>query len=160
MTPDTYKYKDQERSILIFSIYILEYHPNPNNQRVFFMCRYIYIYFFLEWVSPQKDLYFLGFIHLFCSYIHVCFQLDAFIREHVWHKALLMGYSMRLELTHACSLNGNQLVMGFFLKVAPFFFLETHSKKKKGAIFIKKTITKDLCSSLEHFDILSFWIAS
>ena len=53
-------------------------------------------------------------IYLFCSYIHVCFQLDAFVREHVWHKALLMGYSMRLELPPVCSLNGFQLVMDFY----------------------------------------------
>ena len=32
-------------------------------------------------------------------YIYVCFQLVAFVREHMWHKALLMGYSMKLELT-------------------------------------------------------------
>ena len=29
----------------------------------------------------------------------VCFQLVAFVREHVWHKPLSMGYSKRLELT-------------------------------------------------------------
>ena len=38
----------------------------------------------------------------------------AFVREHIWYKALLMGYSMRLELTRVCSLNGFQLVMFFF----------------------------------------------
>ena len=27
---------------------------------------------------------FLGFIYLFCSYIRVCFQLAAFVREHTW----------------------------------------------------------------------------
>ena len=61
---------------------------------------------------------------LFCSYIRVCFQFDAFIREYVWHKALLMGYSMRLELTHVCSLNGFQLAMGIYMSVTPLFFLE------------------------------------
>ena len=30
--------------------------------------------------------------------IYVCFHPDAFIREQVWYKALLMGYSLRLEL--------------------------------------------------------------
>ena len=38
-------------------------------------------------------------IYLSCSNIYVCFQLVAFLREHVWYKTLLMGYSMRLELT-------------------------------------------------------------
>ena len=45
--------------------------------------------------------YFYVFILFFpMCYICVCFQLVAFVREHIWHKALLMGYSMRLELTH------------------------------------------------------------
>ena len=85
---------------------------------------YIYIYKFfgcrskenkniLKWVGPWRDLYFFR-IYSFCSYIHLCFQLDAFIREYVWHKALLMEYSLRLKLTCVCSLNGFQLVMGFY----------------------------------------------
>ena len=41
--------------------------------------------------SMKRFVFFLGFIYLFCSYICVCFQLDTFIREHVWHKALFMG---------------------------------------------------------------------
>ena len=48
--------------------------------------------------------------------------LDAFIKEHVWYKALLKGYSgysLRLELTCVCSLNGFQLY-----KDLPLFFLE------------------------------------
>ena len=62
-----------------------------------------------------------GFIYLFCSYIFICFQLDSVVRERVWHKVLLKGYSMRLELSHVCKLNGFQLVIGFFMKVTPFF---------------------------------------
>ena len=50
--------------------------------------------------SIMRFVFFNSFICLFCSYIPVCFQLVAFIREHIWHKALLMVYSMRLELTH------------------------------------------------------------
>ena len=69
-------------------------------------------------------MYFLEFIYSFCSYIRAGFQLNAFVREHVWHKAELMGYSMRLEFTCACSLNGFQLVMFFFMNAGPFFFLE------------------------------------
>ena len=58
---------------------------------------YIYIYNFFvigpkreyEYfkMSIRRNLYFLGFIYSFCSYIRACFQLDVFVREHVWHKA-------------------------------------------------------------------------
>ena len=46
---------------------------------------------------------FILFLHM--CYIYICFQLVAFVREHVWHKTYLMGYSMRLELTRASSIN-------------------------------------------------------
>ena len=46
-------------------------------------------------------------------YICVCFYLVLFVREHIWHKALLMGYSIRLELTLVRILNVFPLVMGF-----------------------------------------------
>ena len=62
----------------------------------------------------RRDLYFLDFIYLFCSYIRVCFQLVAFVIKHIWHKVLLTGYSMRIEITHVCSLNDCQLVMGLY----------------------------------------------
>ena len=55
--------------------------------------------------------------------MHACFQLVAFVREHIWHKALLMGYSMRLELTRVCSVNDFQLVMDLYRSL-PVFFLE------------------------------------
>ena len=64
--------------------------------------------------SMKRFVFLLGFIYLFCSYIRVCFQLLAFVREHIWHKALLMGYSMKLEFTCVCSLNGFKLVMGLY----------------------------------------------
>ena len=32
-------------------------------------------------------------------YVYLCFQLIAFVREHMWHKAFLLGYSMKLKLT-------------------------------------------------------------
>ena len=47
--------------------------------------------------------------------MRVCFQLVAFVREHIWHKALLMGYPVRFELIRVCSLNGFQLVMGLII---------------------------------------------
>ena len=43
-------------------------------------------------------------------YIYVCFQLVAFVRKHVWHKAFLMGYSMGLALTLVSSINDPWLV--------------------------------------------------
>ena len=49
-----------------------------------------------------------------CVYVCVCvcvyFQLVAFVREHMWLKAFLMGYSMRLELTLVSSINELWLV--------------------------------------------------
>ena len=48
---------------------------------------------------------FVFFKFIYFVLICVCFQLVAFVREHIWHKALLMGYSMRLELIFVCSLN-------------------------------------------------------
>ena len=36
--------------------------------------------------------------YVFILFLHTCmFPAYAFIREHVWHKALLMGYSIRLD---------------------------------------------------------------
>ena len=58
-------------------------------------------------------------IYFFCSYIDVCFQLDAFIREHVWHEAMLMGYSLRLGITCVCSLNGFPVGYRFFFYEGP-----------------------------------------
>ena len=90
--------------------------------RIFNACKKIwnfiecttYLYIFFKYVCPRRDLYFLVFIYLLIYYVRVCFQFDGFVRAHVWHKALLMVYSMRLELTRIRSLNGFQLVMFFF----------------------------------------------
>ena len=67
---------------------------------------------------------FLGFIYSSRSYIRFCFQLVAFFRERIWHKALLMGYSVRLELTRVCSLNGFSVCYGFIWKSLLSFFSE------------------------------------
>ena len=91
---------------------------------------YIYIYIFVKNLSLEvqweKEIFwstkrfvffkiylFISF-YLFHSYIRLCFQLIAFVREPIWHKALCMGYSMRLEFTRVWSLNGFQLVMGLY----------------------------------------------
>ena len=49
--------------------------------------------------------------------MYVCFQLAAFVREHMWHKALLMEFSMRLELTLVSSLNDLWLVKWLYIAV-------------------------------------------
>ena len=59
----------------------------------------MYILLFFNDLVHKEICFILGFIDLFCSYIRVCFHLVAFVKEHIWHKALLMSYSMRLELT-------------------------------------------------------------
>ena len=81
------------------------------------MCEYFKI------GRSTKRFEFFELIYLFCSYIRVFFQLDAFVRERILHKALFMGNSMRLELTRVCSLNDFQLVMGLY-RGLPLFFLE------------------------------------
>ena len=51
-------------------------------------------------------------------YIYECFQLVAFIREHMWHKeALLMGYLIRLEISLVSSLNDLWLVRQVYIGV-------------------------------------------
>ena len=84
---------------------------------------YIYIYMYIKFGRFTKRFVFLKCIYLFCSYIRVCFQLVAFVREYIWHKAMLMGYSVRLELTRVCILNDFQLVM-VLCTTHPHFFLE------------------------------------
>ena len=61
----------------------------------------------------MKRFMFFEFIYLFCSYIPICFQFVAFVREHIWYKALLMGYS-RLKLIRVCTLDDFLLVMGLY----------------------------------------------
>ena len=54
--------------------------------------------------------------------MYVCFQIVALVREYTWHKALLMGYSLRLELTLVSSLNDLWLVRRvLYWGYSPFF---------------------------------------
>ena len=80
------------------------------------------VYIYMKISRSMKRFVFFR-ISLFCSYISVCFQFVAFLREHIWYRALLMIYSIRLELTCVCSLNDFLLVMGLY-RVHPLFFLE------------------------------------
>ena len=77
----------------------------------FHSCIYIYIHTYL-----------CMFVHIYI-YIYICvcvcvrFQFDVFIREYVWHKVKLMGYSMRLELTFCLKFEWLLLPYIFFLRV-------------------------------------------
>ena len=90
--------------------------------------------------STKRTVFFRMYL-FFCSYIRVCFQLDTFVREHVWHKALLMWYSMRLELTRVCILNDFQLVIGFFYEGRSFLLLECISLN-----LLNPSFTFDICT--------------
>ena len=45
------------------------------------------------------------------------FLLVAFVKEYIWHKALLMRYSMRLELTLVSGLNDPWLVRRVYIGI-------------------------------------------
>ena len=57
-----------------------------------------------------------------CVCVCVCFQIDVFVREPVWSKVYLMGYSLKLDLTRVCSLNGFYFWV-FFNERWSFLFL-------------------------------------
>ena len=79
-------------------------------------CLYVYVKIHFKIGRSTKRFVFFEFIlFLHTCYVYVCFQLVAFVREHMWHKALLMGYSMRLELTLVSSLNDFQYVWAGFI---------------------------------------------
>ena len=84
----------------------------------------IRIYFKIR--RSTKRFVFFEFIHfvLHTCYIYVCFQLVAFAREYVWHKAFSMGYSMRLELTLVSRINDSCLVRLVYLRVLVPLFLK------------------------------------
>ena len=65
----------------------------------------IRIYFKIS--RSTKRFVFFKFIYFVLTYrLYICmFQLVAFVWEHVWNKAFLMGYSMRLEFTLVSSIN-------------------------------------------------------
>ena len=78
---------------------------------------------FFKWIGPRRDLYFSRFIYLLRSYIRVCFQLVAFVREHIWDNVLWIGYSMKLELTRL-KFESFSFVYGFIWRsLISFFFL-------------------------------------
>ena len=72
----------------------------------------VYIYFKMC-RSTKRFVSFLRLIYFFRSNVHVCFQLVPFVREHIWHNTLLMGYSMKVEFTSVCSLDGFSVSYGF-----------------------------------------------
>ena len=61
---------------------------------------YIILYYYSKISRSVERFAFFEFIYFvltYALYIWVCFQLVAFVREPVWHKAFWMGYSMRLD---------------------------------------------------------------
>ena len=63
----------------------------------------------------MKRFVFFEFIYLFILFLHTCiFPARCFRQRTNMAQALLMGYSMRLELTPFCSLNDSQLLMGLY----------------------------------------------
>ena len=72
---------------------------------------WVYIYIKIRMYTKRFAFFkFIFFLHTCYIYIYICFQLVAFVSEHMWHKALLMDYSMRLELTLVSSLNDLWLI--------------------------------------------------
>ena len=69
--------------------------------------------------SMKRFAFFLEFIYFVLTYMYVSsFML---LSENIYgHKVLLMEYSMKLKLTHVCSLSDFQLLMGLFRGHPPF----------------------------------------
>ena len=66
-----------------------------------FVCVCMCVFGYLKNRKFQEDIcifFNLLILFLHMCYICVCFQLVAFIREHICRMTLLMGYSMRFEL--------------------------------------------------------------
>ena len=49
-------------------------------------------------------------------------MFEAFVREHTWHKALFIGYSIRFEFTRVRSLKWFSVANVFLMNTGPFFF--------------------------------------
>ena len=94
---------------------------------------YIYIYIYIKIGRSTKGFVFFR-IYLSILFLHTCmFPASCFVREHIWQKALLMGYSMRLD-AHL-----NSFSCHFFLK----WLIYSNLKKKillliwSGSLFQK-----------------------
>ena len=82
---------------------------------------YIYIYIYI-YIKIRRSTKRFVFLNLFILFLHTCyiyeyFQLVAFVREHMWNKAFLKGYSMRLELTLVSRINDLWLVKMVYIEV-------------------------------------------
>ena len=85
---------------------------------------YEYICIYLKICSFTKWYVFFKLINLFMVFLHTSMFLAYHIRDRTYiAEGLVIGYSMRLELTRVCSLNDFQLVMGSY-RGLPLFFLE------------------------------------
>ena len=73
----------------------------PTINQFIYIYIYIYIFFFKIRRSTKRFIFLnLSLLFLHMCYIYVCFQLIDFVRECMWHKTMLMGYTMKLELTY------------------------------------------------------------
>ena len=73
--------------------------------------------------STKRFVFIYLFIYLFILFLHSYIRVVASVREHIWLKALLMGHSVRLELTCVSTLIHFQLVIGLY-RGHPLFFLD------------------------------------
>ena len=84
---------------------------------------YIYIYIYIKIDRSTKIFVFFEFIYLFILFLHTCMLSACCFRQRTYMaQDLLMGYSMRLELTRVCSLNNFQLVISLDKSHSLFFW--------------------------------------
>ena len=98
-------------------------HHHINQLHLFLDILYIYIY---KWIGPLGDLYFFK-NYVFRSYIHVCFLLEAFVRDVLWRK-------QQAENMYVCKNETNNylknLLVGLFILKYLLFSLSGPTKKK------------------------------
>ena len=127
-------------------------HPGLQSLTLLYIYIYIYIYIYSKIRKPTKRFKFFEIIFLFLHkcYIYVCFQLVAFVREHMQHKAFLMGYSTRLELTLVSIINDLWLVKMVYIGVVvplswSVFTLVYFTRLWVSSSLIEYPIKKALC---------------
>ena len=109
---------------------------------------YIYIYIYRIRRSTKRFVFFYLFILFFHTcYICVCLQIVAFVRKHMWHKALLMGLSMRLELTLVSSLNDLWLFRRVLYRgYSPFFQECVYFRQRYPSLIFDMFIALCVCA--------------
>ena len=101
---------------------------------------------------------FIYFVLTYVLYIYVCFQLVAFVREHVWHKAFLMGYSMRLELILVSSINASiiyKYIYILFYRLLGWLIYSPYSWSLYVIICLSRRSVSSLCFFLGY--LMPLW---